>query len=135
LFTGFTTSNSTWFGKIGNFTYTNVEQDQLGIKKMFKMATKLRKDNATVLLNGTLSNFTMINEGEVLAYTFKDKLPRYAVAINFGKKENTINLNNIGVKTGTLKYHTADKKPGTISMDAVKVPAHALFLFNVTKTT
>ena len=130
---GFTTKTSTWFGGIGNTSYTNAKDDQLGIKKMFKKAIKLRMENATVLLDGPLANFTVISEGDVLAYTFKDKVPRFAVAINFGDKESTINLNNIGVKSGTLKYHTADKKPGKITMDAVKVPGKVLYLFEVTK--
>ena len=98
---------------------------------MFKTAIKQRMKNAEALLNGSLSNFTVINEGDVLAYTFKDKLPRFAVAINFGNKENTINLNNIGVKRGTVIYHTADKEPAQIRIEAVKVPAQALYLFKV----
>ena len=130
---GFTTKRSTWFGRVGNVSYTNAKDDQLGIKKMFENVIKLRMENAKALLDGPLSNFTVINQGDVLAYTFKDKVPRFAVAINFGNKANTINLNNIGVESGTLKYHTADKEPGKITMDAVKVPAKVLYLFEVTK--
>ncbi len=134
LFLGFTKGPSTWFGAIGNYTYTNAKDDQLGIKKTFKDAVKLRMENADALLDGPLANFTIINEGDVLAYTFKDKLPRFAVAINFGNKENQINLNNLGVESGTLKYHTADKElPAEISMNAVKIPAQVLYLFEVTE--
>ena len=90
-------------------------------------------DNATVLLNGTLANFTVVNEGNVLAYTFEDKLPRFAVVINFGDAEGEINLKNLlSIKSATLKLHTADKKPSVIKMDPLKVPAKVLYLFQVT---
>lgn len=133
LHLGFSSANSTWFGNVGDATYTNAKDDQLGIKKSFKDAVKLRMEKASVLLDGPLANFTVINEGDVLAYTFKDKLPRFAVAINFGSSEQKINLNELGIKGGTLKYHTADKKPGNIDMKELKVPGYALYVVEVTK--
>jgi hypothetical protein len=133
FFLGFTSGTSTWFGTVGNYEYTNAKDDQLGMRKMFTDAVKRRMENVSALLDGPLANFTVITEGDVLAYTFVDKVPRFAVAINFGKTENTINLNKLGAKSATLNYHTADTKPGEISLDAVKVPAQALYLFNVTE--
>ncbi|XP_028409885.1 neutral and basic amino acid transport protein rBAT-like [Dendronephthya gigantea] len=130
---GFTSNNSTWFGDVGNASYTNAKDDQLGIMKSLKDAIKLRMENASVLLDGPLVNFTIINQKNVLAYTFKDKLPRFAVAINFDPSEQVINLNELGIKDGSLKYHTADKKPGKIDMKELKVPGYALYVFEVTK--
>ena len=117
---------------MGNYSYANAKDDQLGIEKTFKDAVKLRMDNAPVLLDGTLANFTVVNKGNVLAYTFEDKLPRFAVVINFGDAEGEINLKSLlSIKSATLKLHTADKKPSVIKMDPLKVPAKVLYLFQV----
>lgn len=130
---GFTSNSTTWFGDVGNSSYTNVKYDPLGSKKKFIDALKIRKDNSSVLLDAPLANFTIISEKNVLAYTFKDKLPRFAVVINFGDTESEINLNCLGIKTFSLKYHTADTKPGKISKGAVKVPGNVLYVFQVTE--
>ena len=118
---------------MGNFTYANAEDDPLGIEKAFKAAVKLRTDNATVLLDGPLANFTVVSNGSVLAYTFEDKLPRFAGVINFGNAEEDINLKSLlNITSATLKYHSADKKPSKVKTDALKVPAKELYIFQVT---
>ena len=118
---------------MGNFTYANAEDDPLGIEKAFKAAVKLRTDNATVLLDGPLANFTVVSNGSVLAYTFEDKLPRFAGVINFGNAEEDINLKSLlNITSATLKYHSADKKPNEVKTDALKVPAKELYIFQVT---
>ena len=133
IVSGFTTGNSTWFGAVGNYTYANAEDDPLGIEKVFKAAVKLRTDNATVLLDGPLANFTVVSKRNVLAYTFEDKLPRFAGVINFGDAEEEINLKSLlNIASATLKYHTTDKKPSEVKTDALKVPPKELYIFQVT---
>lgn len=120
--------NSTWFGAVGNYNYTNVKHDQLGIKKVFIDALKLRKENEGAFLDGPLSNFTIITEQNVAAFTFADDPSRFAMVLNFGNIEGQINISRLGIKRAKVKFHTADKEPEEIPISGFKVPPEVFYV-------
>lgn len=111
----------------------NAENDQFGIKKIFQDAVKLRAAENETLLNGSLSNFTIIADGDVLAYTFNSNpKPSILVVINFSEtKEGNINLQKLKVKEGKLMLFTSAKERKEKDMVNIKVPPMALYVYKI----